>query len=97
MLVGLKGEMQHLSGLVALLRDELVADSKEAGEAGLDDPVKVLTVLAVDALVPKSTAEGQEALETGKDGCRVVDVEELQGEVDEAGPAGREVVLQDTL
>jgi hypothetical protein len=48
MLVRLQSKMQHLASLFALLVHQLVANGEQTGEAGLDNLVKVLPVLALD-------------------------------------------------
>jgi hypothetical protein len=89
--------MQHLTGLVALLVDQLIADSEQAGEASLDNLVKVLAVVAVGGLVAEGAADGEQALQAGEHGARAVGVEQLHGVVHKARPFGREVGLQDAL
>lgn len=91
MLVRLEGDVEHLAGLVALLGDQLVADGQQAGEAGLDDLVEVGAALAVAGLEAVCAADGQQALQTGEDGGGAVGVEQLDGEVHEAGPLVGEV------
>lgn len=62
MSVSLESQVQHLTGLVALLVDKLIADGKEAGEAVVDNLVKVLAVILFGTLVSESSADGQQAL-----------------------------------
>lgn len=64
MLVGLESQVQHLSRLIALLVNELVANREQSREAGLHDLVKVLSVFGVGRLVSESAAQGEQALET---------------------------------
>lgn len=87
MLVGLEGQVQHLTGLVALLVDQLVADGEQAGEAGLDNLVKVGAVLAVRGLEAERTADGEQTLEAGQDRRGRVCVEQLRGKVHKVGPS----------
>lgn len=97
MLIGLEGEVKHLAGLVALLVDELVANGQEAGEAGLDNAIKVLSVGAVGGLEAESAADGEKALEAGEDGAGIVGVEEFGGKVHKVGPSSGKVGLEDAL
>ena len=89
--------MQHLSGLVAFLVDELVADGEEPGEAGLDDLVEVRPVLAVAGPEAICAADGQQALQACHDGGGIIGVQQLDGEIHKGGPSVGEVVVQDAL
>lgn len=53
--------------------------------------------LAVASLETVCAADGQEALQTGKDGAGIVGVEELEGIVHKGGPSLREVEVKDAL
>lgn len=97
MLVGLQCQVKHLASLIALLVHQLVADGQQAGEAGLDNLIKVLPIIAVCRLVSKGAANGQQTLQASEDGTGVICVEELEGEVHEPRPAGREIILKDSL
>lgn len=97
MLVGLESEVKHLTGLVALLVDQLVADGQQTGETGLDNAVKVLPIVAVAGLEAESTADGEQALQAGQNGGGVVGVEQLRGEAHEVGPSTGEIGLEDAL
>lgn len=96
-LVRLEGQVKHLAGLVALLSDQLIADSKQPGEAGLNDLVEVDSIVAVRGLESVGAADGKQALQASEDGGGVVRVEELHGVVHEGRPLLREVEVQDAL
>lgn len=74
MLVSFESEMQHLACLVALLVHQLIANSQESRESGLDDAVKVRSVLALVGFVPESAADCEQALQTGQRRVRIVGV-----------------------
>lgn len=93
MLIGLQGEVQHFTGLIALLIYQLVADGQKAGEAGLDNVIEVDSVVAIGGLVAEGAADGEETLKSSKRRAGIVGVEQLQSKVHEARPSGREIVL----
>jgi tRNA splicing endonuclease len=97
MLIGLQSQVKHLTRLIALLVHEFVADSQEAREAGLNNLVEVLSVIAVGGLVAEGTADGKQTLQASEDGARVIRVQKLEGEIHELWPAGWEVILKDSL
>lgn len=74
MLVRFESEMQHLARLVALLVHQLIANSQESGESGLDDAVKVRSVLALVGFVAESAADCEQALQTSQRRVRIVGV-----------------------
>lgn len=96
-LVGLEGQVQHLTGLIALLVHQLIADGQQAGEAGLDNVVEMTAVIAVIRLVAESAADGEQTLQTGENRAGGVCVEELEGEVHKPRPSGGEVILKNAL
>lgn len=96
-LVSLKCQVQHLTGLVALLVYQLIADGQQTRKAGFDNLVKVCSIVAVRRLEPKSAANGKETLQTSEDGGRGVCVEQLRGEAHEVWPFGGEVGLEHAL
>lgn len=96
-LVSLQSKMKHLARLVALLVHELVADRQQPREAGLDNLVKVLPVVAVSGPITEGATEGEQALQTSQDRARIVGVEKLHGEVDVSRPACGKVALQHAL
>lgn len=89
--------MKHLASLITLLIHQLVADGQQAGETGLDNFIKVLSIIAVGRFVAESAADGKKTLQASEDGARVIGVEELESEVHEPGPTGREIILKDSL
>lgn len=89
--------MQHLTSLIALLGYKFIANGQHTGKAGLNNLVEMLSILALNRLVSKSTAYSQQTLETSQDGACIVGVEELHSEVHKSGPAAREVALENTL
>lgn len=97
MLVGLQGQVEHLSSLIALLVNQLVADSQKSGEAGFDNLIKMLSIIGIGRLVTESAADGEQALQTSKNGAGAVGVEELESKVHKSGPSCREIILQDAL
>ena len=86
-LVSLEREMQHLTGLVTLLVDQLIANAEQAREAALDNLVEVSTVIALCCLVSESPAKCQKTLKTSKNGSRLVGVEQLHSEIDKSRPS----------
>jgi hypothetical protein len=97
MLVRLQSKMQHLASLVTLLVHKLVAYDEQTREAGLHNFVKVLPILALNRLISKGTADGEQTLQTSEDGTGIVGVEELEGEVHKSRPSARKVALQNAL
>lgn len=96
-LVGLESQVKHLAGFVALLVDKFIADSQQAGEAGVDNAVKVLSVVTGARLEAECTADSQQALQAGEDGGGAVGVEKLRGEAHKVGPSGGEIGLENAL
>lgn len=97
MLVRLEGEVQHLAGLIALLGDELIANSQETGEAELNDLIKMNAALIVGRSETPGAADGEQALEASKDRGGVICVEKFRGVVHEIGPLVWKVEVQDPL
>jgi len=97
MLVGLESQVKHLTSLITLLVDQLVANGQEAREAGLDNVVKVLSVGTIRRFEPERAADGKEALKAGENGTSIVCVEEFGGKVHKVGPSAGEVGLQNAL
>ena len=94
-LVSLQNCAQHLSGLETRLVDQAVGDGEQLRESHFHNLVKVISCLshlkAVDA------ADGQQALQTGKNATGILLVQEVDGDVEEVGPLLGEVVVQDLL
>ncbi len=97
MLVSLQSDMQHLSRLVTLLVDQLVANGQEPGEARGHNLVELRPVRTVARLEPVRAADGQETLKSCQDRARIVDVEQSDGEVHKARPLIGEVEVEDAL
>lgn len=95
MLVGLEHRPEHLTGFEAGLVDEVITDAQQLWECHLDNLVKVAARLA--HLEPIHPADGQQTLQTCKDGSGILCVEEADGDVEEIGPLLGEVVVQDLL
>lgn len=89
--------MQHLTSLVTFLVHQLVTNGQETWEAGLDNLVKVLTIIALGRLVAERAANSQETLQTSQNGAGIIGIQQLQGEVHEARPAAWEIALQNSL
>lgn len=89
--------MKHLASLIALLRDELVADGQQSGEAGLDNLVEMDSVIAVRRLESVGAADGEKTLQTSQNGGGIVRVQELHSVVHEVGPLLGEIEMQDAL
>lgn len=89
--------MEYFCGLIAFLCDQFIAYLQKPRKGTLDDFVKVLPIGVIARFVAKDTAHGQEALNAGECGARVVGVDELHGIIGKFGPLAGEVAVQDTL
>jgi hypothetical protein len=96
-LVSLERKVQHLSGLVTLLIDQLIAYREQSRECHLHNLVKVRPVIPVCILEPVCPAYRQQALQACKHRPGIVRVEQLGRVVEEGGPLVGEVIVQDAL
>jgi hypothetical protein len=74
MLVGLEGQVKHLTSLIALLVHQLVTDGEKTGECRLHNLIKVLSIIAVGRFIAERTADGEQTLQTSKNGTGVIRV-----------------------
>lgn len=94
MLVCLDDHLEHITGISAVLIDELISDGEDGGESGGGDAVELLTLVGV-ALEAVDATQRQQTLDTGKDRLDIIRVQKLEGDIHVRGPALREVVVQD--
>lgn len=97
MFVRLESQVQHLSRLVALLVYQFIADGQEAGEDVGNNLVKVLSIIVLGGHEAESSAQREQAVQTGHDRGGIVCVEQLARVVGELRPFRRKVVLKDSL
>lgn len=95
MLISLESEVQHLSSLLARLIQQSGANSKQSWEGRRNNLIKVRPAIAT--LVPEHPANGEQALEARKDRRGIIRIEQLHGDIHEAGPFRWEIEVQDLL
>lgn len=95
MLVSFEDNVQHLSSLLAVVVDQLLANNQQAWESRLNDLVEVYS--SITALESVHSADSQKALESSKDAAWIGGVEEVQGDIHELWPFRWEVVVEDLL
>lgn len=95
MLVSLEDNVQHLSRLLAVVVDQLLANNQQAWKSRLNDLIEVCS--SITALESVHSADSQKALESSKDAAWIGGVEEVQGDIHELWPFCWEVVVEDLL
>lgn len=97
MLVSFQSQVQHLTGLIALLSHQLIADGEKPRKTSLDDLIEMDATLALRGTESPGATHGEEALQAGQDGARVVGIEKLHGIIHEVGPLVGEIEVQNPL
>lgn len=92
MLIRLHNDAEHLRRLQALLVDKLHTDVEELWEGVLDDLVKIGAVLL--RLESVYAANGQHTLQARVDRVGIIRAEQLDCDIQEAGPSLGEVMLE---
>ena len=96
-LVCLKSNVKHLTGLLAILVHQLIADSQQSREADFDDLFELRTVVCVAHLIAERTADSEQTLQASENSGGVVGVQQLNGVIHESRPSLGEVEVQDAL